>query len=829
MIQSVDGTLWVVWDSYRSGNWDIWFKTSSDNGVTWSAESQWTRFLHDDSAPALAALSDGSVAVAWSSDRSGIFDIWFGIFGEREDVSPPPYIYSAEHLPAPNPDSDDTVTVRAEVVDETAVQSVYLVWTRDGAPQTDLPMYDDGTRNDGSAGDGWYGAQIGPLPAGEEIGYQIRAVDSDANSVTAPGGSFTVLEPFSKTADILFVNEGSSLGTYYAQAFDDDGWIYDLWDAALRGAVPSSILAQYTGGAVVWAVPYSGYATSDSAQQAALGAYLDGGGRLFITGQELAYYGGPLLSYLHAQYVQDNAGLFAVNGEASDPIGDGLALGISGGDGANNQDFPDEVDPIAPAVTVLRYDSEALTSLATLVQLPPADRRGGGDRDLVAGGLAEPRDAHLRRADDPALVSTPCIECKTETKQAPGPEDSVQTAGVISSGTAALRVDTGTYKLVYFAFGFEAINSRADRAEVMERVLSWLGGVLPRPTKLAPANAIAVPVGDVVFSWRSVPGAGGYELQIDRTAAFSSPEVTSVTTSATSHTATLTPGIWYWRVRAAPDGAWTGAWQVLAAGPLVQVTTDLAGDYRPSMAQDAGGKLWVVWHSYRSGNADVWFKTSNDGGSTWSTDTQLTTDASHDYSPRILRAADGTLWVVWASTRAGNSGIWFKTSSDGGSTWSGDTQLTGYLDQNYAPAITQAADGTLWVVWYSDRSGNYDLWFKTSSDSGSTWSAETQLTSAAFDDRTPAITQAADGTLWVVWDSDRDDTQLWYKTSSDGGSTWSADARVTTNSASEYSPAIMHSSDGMLWLMWSRSSSYGSQLWYQTSSDSPASNSGRDS
>jgi hypothetical protein len=39
-----------------------------------------------------------------------------------------------------------------------------------------------------------------------------------------------------------------------------------------------------------------------------------------------------------------------------------------------------------------------------------------------------------------------------------------------------VRVDTGTYRVVYFAFGFEAINSSAERAEIMRRVLSELTG-----------------------------------------------------------------------------------------------------------------------------------------------------------------------------------------------------------------------------------------------------------------------------------------------------------------------------------------------------------------
>jgi hypothetical protein len=37
-----------------------------------------------------------------------------------------------------------------------------------------------------------------------------------------------------------------------------------------------------------------------------------------------------------------------------------------------------------------------------------------------------------------------------------------------------VKTDTGLYKVVYFGFGFEAINSQADRNEVMWRVLDWL-------------------------------------------------------------------------------------------------------------------------------------------------------------------------------------------------------------------------------------------------------------------------------------------------------------------------------------------------------------------
>ena len=578
--QASDGTLWVVWASYRSGNDDLWYKTSTDGGASWSAEQQWTRFMGYDRYPALAALGDGAVAVAWDSDRAANYDIWFGIFGQREDTNPPPHVSNAYHLPSPNPDSDDTITLRTYVADETAVQSVQLVWRRNDAIQPDLTLYDDGAHNDYNPGDGWYGGQLGPFPAGTHIAYQVRATDSNGNTVLWPPAprSFQVLHPFTKTADILFVadrglgNDTSWLRSYYTQAFDDGNWRYDLWDVALRGAPDATVLDQYTDGAVVWANPdWSGclcgwydYCNRNDTLNA-LRHYLDGGGRLFLSGQDVGsnlHWESFYADYLHAQYVQNNVGLYRVNGVATDPIGDGLALGISGGDGANNQYSPDEIDPIAPAVPILTYDSAALAPLAEPrhpQETPSA--HGESQRSAQDDPHRLPWKLPTAQPGTPGVPPTPCPTCP-EGEVRPEPTEDAHATGILSSGTAALRVDTGTYKVVYFAFGFEAINRRADRALVMERVLSWLRGVPPRPMLLSPADGSALPAGEVCFSWSAVLGASGYQFQLDRTTAFTSPELISTTLSTTSYTTTLSLGSWYWRVRALPEGEWTAAWQL---------------------------------------------------------------------------------------------------------------------------------------------------------------------------------------------------------------------------------------------------------------------------
>jgi len=50
------------------------------------------------------------------------------------------------------------------------------------------------------------------------------------------------------------------------------------------------------------------------------------------------------------------------------------------------------------------------------------------------------------------------------------------TGKIVSTGTAALAVETDTFKVVYCSFSVESIESQTTRAEFIEDVLSWFGG-----------------------------------------------------------------------------------------------------------------------------------------------------------------------------------------------------------------------------------------------------------------------------------------------------------------------------------------------------------------
>ncbi len=240
---------------------------------------------------------------------------------------------------------------------------------------------------------------------------------SKVANITINDGGTTTQDFWLDTAPkILLVDTGpwyqeSEIG-YYQLALADLLYPYDTWQIRKPFETPNDVptaatLSNYD--LVIWSSPQDspGYVGANEA----LETFLAEGGKLLLSGQDVAYFdgGGSFLlgtaayleDYLKVRYVQDDSGTNTMTGLNGEPFA-GLTLAIKGGDGANNQDAPDVIanadrDFAGP---LLAYDSDNLAGLHV--------------------GLCVP------------------------------------------------------YRAIFLSFGFEAINTRTDRSQVMERAIDWL-------------------------------------------------------------------------------------------------------------------------------------------------------------------------------------------------------------------------------------------------------------------------------------------------------------------------------------------------------------------
>lgn len=160
---------------------------------------------------------------------------------------------------------------------------------------------------------------------------------------------------------LLVSDDGGEYGIapYIEKSLIDANINYFIIDVFNDNAVPSANdMALFNF--VVWAGDWG--AIYDPSIQEEIMRYLDNGGKLLISSQDLGwgYYAGYIdpkfyNQYLKAEFVQDDVGIYSVKGLSNTPFSN-ISFNINTRDSAMNQVYLDEIDPLEGAVPIFMYD-----------------------------------------------------------------------------------------------------------------------------------------------------------------------------------------------------------------------------------------------------------------------------------------------------------------------------------------------------------------------------------------------------------------------------------------------------------------------------------------
>lgn len=212
------------------------------------------------------------------------------------------------------------------------------------------------------------------------------------------------------------------------------------------------------------------------------------------------------------------------------------------------------------------------------------------------------------------------------------------------------------------------------------------------------------------------------------------------------------------------------------------------------------GRIYVVWDRNTSTNQILYISSSSDGGATWTAPIKV--DDGRSKFERVIGAYvtvddTGRAYVSWHNYAKGV--IYVDSSANGGVSWGGDVAAastnTGFgMDigcnggrkQSPAHHMIAGPSGTLHLVYANDVAGRgYDVLYKRSNNGGATWTAPVRLNDDTGAAHQYHPTLSVDGNQVTVSFYDRRDdaanclTHVYSTRSTDGGATWSVNARIT--------------------------------------------------
>jgi subtilisin family serine protease len=220
-------------------------------------------------------------------------------------------------------------------------------------------------------------------------------------------------------ARILLVDDDDGIVNveqYYTSALRTLGASYDVWNHSVKGTPALAVLQQYS--AVFWSCEWA-FPSLDSADRSVVASYLSGGGKLFLSGQDIGWdlastdgieYGTSsgaskifFEQYLKSAFVNDDALTGNITGKENDTIGMNLSFIRFQPFRASGEQYPDVLNPLGGSVVSFQY------------------------------------------------------------------------ADGSQAGKGASILYSGEYKLLYFGFGgFESIVDSSVRITVMDRILKWI-------------------------------------------------------------------------------------------------------------------------------------------------------------------------------------------------------------------------------------------------------------------------------------------------------------------------------------------------------------------
>jgi len=230
--------------------------------------------------------------------------------------------------------------------------------------------------------------------------------------------------------------------------------------------------------------------------------------------------------------------------------------------------------------------------------------------------------------------------------------------------------------------------------------------------------------------------------------------------------------------------------------------------------------VFIVWSDGRGASLDeLYYANSSDNGDTWSENKPLTSNDGFNSRWPHLAMAEGVIHIIWGDDRNGDYNIYYKNSTDGGVTWSDDRRLTFWVLGMDGPSAIDVDRSHIHVL-FTRYVGNWEGFYMKSDDGGLTWSSPIPI--ADMDGRNSmARDLSASGSMvsicWSEWKLGA--IEIFYRNSTDNGTTWNPEVKIS-NSGVETDQCSIAISKEIIHVVWYDLKPGNREIYYRNSTNS---------
>lgn len=245
---------------------------------------------------------------------------------------------------------------------------------------------------------------------------------------------------------------------------------------------------------------------------------------------------------------------------------------------------------------------------------------------------------------------------------------------------------------------------------------------------------------------------------------------------------------------------------------VVNLTNDTGDSLKPTLAIDKDDNLHLAYYDGTPGNNEIMYRIKPRNGG-WSAETNISKNNGESFSPTLLATPDGTLYLAWHDDEFSRSyQILFSSKARGGD-WTYPVNVSATEQDSFSPSMVRDGDGTLHIVWADITPGNWEIFYSNSVDGGVNWSAPINVSNNEGHSTNPTLAVDAEGTLYLAWeDNTTGDYDIRYAYRPKDGS-WSESENVSLDPGRDTNPKLLSHAQGDLYLAWNNETPVNSGKW----------------
>jgi hypothetical protein len=226
-------------------------------------------------------------------------------------------------------------------------------------------------------------------------------------------------------------------------------------------------------------------------------------------------------------------------------------------------------------------------------------------------------------------------------------------------------------------------------------------------------------------------------------------------------------------------------------------------DYPAFWVRYRTNKHYLAWVAYRERKDRVLLAERDGPDGAWSEPVEVAGPGDH-FRVALASTHTDVLWVVWASQRKGDWDLYARPYKDG--KLGDEVRLTDAPGPDLWHTMTTDQRGRAWLVWQGFREGQSDVFARCADGDG--WHDTVRVTTTKANDWGPVV--AADPTedrVWVAWDTYDPGHYSVRVRSLSGGPKPKLGEVLTPDPAPVFQahPSLACDRDGRLWLAWDQS------------------------